>query len=106
MQTADINNIKGTDMRSIFVKLRTDLDHTIGYPLAPLELIQYGDFQCEYCANAYPVIKWLLEYFGDLLKFTFRHYPMPNRHPLALEAAVAVEAAALQGKFWQMHDLI
>jgi len=84
----------------------TDNDHYQGSPLAPIELIQYGDFQCEYCAVAYPAIKWLQNSFGDRLKFVYRHYPMPTRHPLSLQAAVATEAAALQGKFWHMHDMI
>jgi protein-disulfide isomerase len=85
---------------------RTDYDHYSGSPLAPIELIQYGDFQCNYCAEAYPVIKWLQDSFGNLLKFVYRHYPIPTRHPLALPAAVATEAAAAQGKFWYMHDMI
>jgi protein-disulfide isomerase len=85
---------------------RTDYDHYQGCPLAPIELIQYGDFQCPHCADVYPVIKWLLDSFGDLLKFVYRHYPMPTRHPLSLQAAVATEAAALQGKFWYMHNMI
>jgi protein-disulfide isomerase len=85
---------------------RTDYDHFQGCPLAPIELIQYGDFQCEYCAGVYPVIKWLQDSFGAALKFVYRHYPIPTRHPLALQAAIAAEAAALQGKFWYMHDMI
>jgi protein-disulfide isomerase len=85
---------------------RTDYDHYQGCPLAPIELIQYGDFQCNYCGEVYPVIKWLQDSFGDLLKFVYRHYPIPTRHALSLEAAVASEAAALQGKFWYMHDMI
>jgi protein-disulfide isomerase len=85
---------------------RTDYDHFQGNPVAPIELIQYGDFQCPYCAEVYPVIKWLQDSFGDQLKFVYRHYPIPTRHPLSLPAAVAAEAAALQGKFWHMHDMI
>jgi protein-disulfide isomerase len=93
-------------MRNFPIKFRTDFDHYIGCPLVPLELIEYGDFQCEHCADAYPVTKCLLDSFGDLLKIVYRHYPMPTRHPLALQAAVATEAAGLQGKFWYMHDMI
>jgi protein-disulfide isomerase len=85
---------------------RSDYDNFLGCPLAPVELVQYGDFQCKHCAEVYPVIKWLLDSFGDFLKFIYRHYPMPTRHPLSLQAAVATEAAALQGKFWYMHDII
>ena len=85
---------------------RTDYDHYHGCPLAPIELIMYGDFQCEHCAEVYPVIKCLQGSFGRLLKFVYRHYPIPTRHPLSLEAAVVTEAAGLQGKFWYMHDMI
>ena len=85
---------------------RIDYDHYQGCPLAPIELIQYGDFQCIYCGEVYPVIKCLQDSFGDLLKFVYRHYPVPTRHALSLQAAVAAEAAALQGKFWYMHDML
>lgn len=93
-------------MVMLLPNFRSDYDHFQGSPLAPIELIQYGDFQCAYCADVYPVIKWLLDSFGNRLKFVYRHYPIPTRHPLALQAAVAAEAAALQGKFWHMHDII
>jgi protein-disulfide isomerase len=83
-------------------------DHYVGNPLAPIELIEYGDFQCEYCGEVYTEIKKLQEALGNQLKFVFRHYPLSALHPLSLEAAVATEAAALQDnmKFWSMHDLI
>jgi protein-disulfide isomerase len=93
-------------MGMLHPNFRTDYDHYHGSPLAAIELIQYGDFQCKYCAEVYPVIKWLQDSFGDLLKFVYRHYPIPTRHTLSLQAAVATEAAALQGKFWHMHDII
>jgi protein-disulfide isomerase len=81
-------------------------DHYFGSPIAPVEVIAYADFQCEYSGEIYTSIKWLRQYLGNDLKFVFRHYPLPNVHSLALEAAVAAEAAGLQGKFWDMHDLI
>ena len=90
--------IKKTVMGLLHPNFRTDYDHYCGSPLAPIELMQYGDFQCEYCAETYPVIKFLQDAFGDLLKFVYRHYPVPTRHPLSLQAAVATEAAAIQGK--------
>lgn len=92
--------------------LTYSFDHTrdryYGYPLAPIELIQYGDFQCENCAAVYPEIKMLQEKMGNQLKFVFRHFPLPAIHPLSVSAAVAAEAAALQGglSFWDMHDMI
>ena len=81
-------------------------DNFIGDTAAPIELVQYGDFQCQHSGSVYTAIKLLQQYLGDELKFIFRHFPLPAVHSLALEAAVASEAAALQGKFWQMHDMI
>lgn len=81
-------------------------DHLYGNPLACVELIQYGDLQSRRCALAYPEIKFLQDMMGNQLKFVFRHFPVQAIHPLALEAAIATEAAAIQGKFWHMHDMI
>jgi protein-disulfide isomerase len=81
-------------------------DHFAGYPSAPIELVQYGDFECGFCATAYSVIKLLKAKMGNRLNFIFRHYPQHNLHALALEAAIAAEAAGMQNKFWAMHDLI
>jgi len=81
-------------------------DNYWGDPSAPVEVIQYGDFQCPHCADVYPVIKSLQEKMGRRMKFIFRHYPQPVLHPLSLDAAVAAEAAAIQDKFWHMHDII
>jgi protein-disulfide isomerase len=81
-------------------------DQYYGYPLAPIELIEYGDFQCTHSASVYPEIKMLQEKMGNQLKFVFRHYPHSSIHPVAFDAAVATEAASLQDKFWYMHDTI
>ena len=79
-------------------------DHALGPPTAPVTLVEYGDFECPYCARAYPVVKELRQRFGDDLRFVFRHTPRANTHPHAERAAEATEAAASQGKFWEMHD--
>ena len=71
---------------------------------APVTLVEYGDFQCPYCGDAYPVVKDLVERFGDRLRFVFRHMPLADLHPRAPAAAEAAEAAATQGRFWDMHD--
>jgi len=84
----------------------TLLDNYTGSYNAPVELVQYSDFQCEFSGNIYTTLKVLQEYLGDQLRFVFRHFPLANLNPLALDAAVASEAAAMQGKFWEMHDLI
>jgi protein-disulfide isomerase len=68
--------------------------------------VEYGDYQCPYCGAAYPVVKRLQKTLGKKLRFIFRNFPLTQSHPYALIAAEAAEAAALQGKFWEMHDLL
>ncbi|SRR5258708_5686143 len=79
-------------------------DHIKGNPKAPLTLLEYGDFECPYCGQAYPVIKRIEEEMEDNMRFVFRHFPLTQVHPHAFQAACAAEAAGLQGKFWEMHD--
>src|SRR5215212_10251646 len=79
-------------------------DHVRGGADAPVTLVEYGDFQCPYCGEAYPVVRELQERFGDQLRFVFRHMPLPDLHPRAPFAAEASEAAGAQGRFWEMHD--
>jgi protein-disulfide isomerase len=79
-------------------------DHAQGPQTAPVTLVEYGDFECPYCGRAYPVVKELKRQFGDDLRFVFRHTPRAVTHPHAQHAAEAAEAAASQGKFWEMHD--
>ena len=81
-------------------------DHVQGPIDAPMSLLEYGDYQCPYCGEAYPIIKAVQERLGDKLCFAFRNFPLVNSHPYAEHAAEAAEAAAAQGKFWQMHDLL
>ena len=84
----------------------SDRDHIGGPADAPLTLMEYGDYQCPYCGAAYPVVKRLQKKLGKKLRFVFRNFPMTQAHPYALIAAEAAEAASLQGKFWEMHDLL
>jgi Na+:H+ antiporter, NhaA family len=79
-------------------------DHVRGGSEAPVTLVEYGDFQCPYCGEAYPVVHELFERFGDQLRFVFRHMPLADLHPRAPFAAEAAEAAAAQQRFWEMHD--
>jgi NhaA family Na+:H+ antiporter len=79
-------------------------DHVRGAAEAPVTLVEYGDFQCPYCGEAYPVVHELLERFGEQLRFVFRHMPLVDLHPRARFAAEAAEAAGAQGRFWEMHD--
>ena len=84
----------------------TAADHILGASHAPVTLVEYGDFECPNCKQAAPVVKLLLERFAGRVRFVYRHFPMEEVHPHAFGAAVAAEAAAGQGKFWQMHDLL
>lgn len=81
-------------------------DHAEGPDNAALTLVEYGDYQCPYCGAAYPVVKRLQKALGKSLRFVFRNFPLTQAHPYALIAAEAAEAAALQDKFWEMHDLL
>jgi protein-disulfide isomerase len=79
-------------------------DHIRGPVDAPVTLIEYGDFECPYCGDAAPIITKLLDHFGGDLRYVFRHLPLNDVHPNAQIASEAAEAAAAQGRFWEMHD--
>jgi protein-disulfide isomerase len=81
-------------------------DHAVGPAHARVTLVEYGDFECPSCRQAFPVIKLLLDEFKDRLRFVYRHFPLEEVHPHALNAAQAAECAGAQGKFWPMHDLL
>ncbi|MEJ0105180.1 MAG: thioredoxin domain-containing protein [Bacteroidota bacterium] len=81
-------------------------DHLQGNKDAVIELVEYGDYQCPHCGRAYPIVKKIQKELGDKLKFVFRNFPLAEIHPQAVRAAIASEAAALQGKYWEMHDII
>ncbi len=84
----------------------TNRDHFQGSASAPVELVEYADFQCPYCSKAYYIIKQIREDLKDDLRFVFRNFPIPQLHVNAVHAALAAEAAGKQGKFWEMHDLL
>ena len=81
-------------------------DHTVGPADAPVTLVEYGDYQCPYCAGARPVLEELVERAAGKARLVFRHYPLDSVHPLARRAAEAAEAAGAQGSFWPMHGLL
>jgi protein-disulfide isomerase len=93
-------------MSTLKSPFNSERDHFRGSLFAPIELMQYGDFQCSHCGYAYAEIKLLLETLGNRVRFVYRHYPLHNIHPLALEAAMVTEAAGAQDRFWYMHDMI
>jgi len=80
-------------------------DHVRGPVEAPVTVVEYGDFECPYCGHAEPVVRVLLRDFGDVT-YVWRHLPLNDVHPNAQQAAEGAEAAAEQGAFWEMHDLL
>ena len=80
-------------------------DHIRGPEKAPVTVVEYGDFECPYCGLAEPAVRELLRDFGDV-RYVWRHLPLTDVHPHAQLAAEATEAAARQGAFWEMHDLL
>jgi Na+/H+ antiporter NhaA len=87
------------------VPVDPDRDHVRGPAGAPVTVVEYGDFECPYCGKAEAVVRELLADFGDV-RYVWRHLPLADVHPNAELAAEASEAAAAQGAFWEMHDLL
>jgi protein-disulfide isomerase len=88
------------------VPVSEDRDHIEGRADAPVTLLQYGDYECPYCGEAYPILKEIQSQMGERLRFVFRNFPISTSHPHAEAAAEAAEAADAQGRFWEMHDLL
>ena len=80
-------------------------DHVRGSPAGHL-IIEYGDYECPYSRQAFHAIEQIERQLGGNLRFAFRHFPLTSIHPHALAAAAAAGAAALQGQFWDMHELL
>jgi len=91
---------------SLSLPVSEQRDHVQGPRAAPVTLVEYGDFECPYCGQAYPVVKELLSRQGGSVRLVFRNFPLAEIHPHARRAAEAAEAAGAQGKFWEMHDLL
>jgi|SRR6266436_143195 len=95
------------NMNEEIVRLKspvTDQDHVTGPVSAAITLVEYGNFECIQCGNVYRSLKQIRSVLADGLRLVFRNFPMVQTHPDSLRAAEAAEAAAAQGKFWQMHD--
>jgi Na+/H+ antiporter NhaA len=89
----------------LVVPVDEERDHIRGPEKAPVTLVEYGDFECPYCGLAEPSVRELLRDFGDV-RYVWRHLPLTDVHPHAQLAAEATEAAAKQGAFWELHDLL
>jgi protein-disulfide isomerase len=81
-------------------------DHIQGSNNTPITLVEYGDYQCQHCGAAQPVVKQIQARFGERLRLVYRHFPLVEIHPLAGPAAEVAEFAGAHGQFWEMHDAI
>jgi protein-disulfide isomerase len=81
-------------------------DHIQGPQKAPITLLEYGDYECPYCGQAFTIVKLVQDLLGNNLRFVFRNFPLTQIHPHAQHAAEAAECAGAQNKFWEMHDLL
>lgn len=84
----------------------TTEDWSLGPDDAPVVILEYGDFECPYCATARPVLEQLVVEHPELTRLVFRHFPVTTIHPHSLAASESAEAAGAQGKFWEMHDML
>jgi Na+/H+ antiporter NhaA len=94
------------DILDLAMDIDPERDHIRGPDDAPVTLVEYGDFECTYCGQAEGVIRELLSSLGDDVRYVWRHLPLNDVHPNAQLAAEASEAAAAQGRFWDMHDIL
>jgi Na+/H+ antiporter NhaA len=92
-------------LADLYLDVDPERDHIRGPLDAPVTVVEYGDFECPYCGMAEPVLRELRREFGDV-RYVWRHLPLNDVHPRAQLAAEASEAAAAEGKFWEMHDLL
>ena len=81
-------------------------DHIYGGPNGSITLLEYGDYECPFCADVQPIVKDIQERLGSSLLFAFRHFPLTQIHPHSEHAAEASEAAGAQNDFWSMHNLL
>ena len=95
----------GEPIVDLYIEVDPDRDHVRGPLEAPVTVVEYGDFECPFCGQAEPAVRELLADFADV-RYVWRHLPLSDVHPLAQLAAEAAEAAADQGAFWEMHDVL
>jgi protein-disulfide isomerase len=98
-------NATPEDRQLALAPLDEKVDHVRGSPAGRL-ILEYGDYECPYSRQAFHAIEQVERQIGGTMRFAFRHFPLSGIHPHALAAAAAAEAAALQGRFWDMHELL
>ena len=98
-------NARPEDSELVLAPLDEKVDHVRGAPAGRL-IVEYGDYECPYSRQAFHAIEQVEQRLDGNVRFAFRHFPLSGIHPHALDAARAAEAAALQGRFWDMHELL
>jgi len=93
-------------MANVTVPEITATDHVLGAGDAPVTVLEYGDYECPFCRGAARDLHRMLDLYPGSIRFVFRNFPIPQLHPHAEQAAEAAEAAAAQGRFWEMYELL
>src|ERR1700747_2146814 len=94
-----------TGQAPLVAPLDEQVDHVRGEAEAPV-ILEYGDYECPYSRQAFRAIERVERELSGRVRFAFRHFPLTQSHPHALAAAAAAEAAARQGRYWEMHSLL
>ena len=102
--SVDVSNVDQTKIQAASAANGNIADHVTDLKDSKVVLVEYGDYQCPYCGEAYPQVKKITTDYASKITFVFRNYPLSTMHPNAKAAAAAAEAAGLQGKYWEMHD--
>jgi protein-disulfide isomerase len=92
--------------KKLITPVKIGTDHIRGSINAPINIVEYGDYECPYTGMAYPIVKEIMKQFNTKAYFVFRNFPLIDIHPHAQHASEAAEVAAAQDKFWQMHDYL
>lgn len=104
--TVDVNKVNNNSVLAATADSGNIADHVLGKADSKVLLVEFGDFQCPGCAEASPNVSALMAEYGDRVALVFRNFPLTTIHPNAKVAAASAEAAGLQDKYWQMHDLL
>jgi protein-disulfide isomerase len=104
--TVNVSNVNNNSVLTANADSGNIADHVEGKADSKVILVEYGDYQCPSCGNAYPNVKTIMDEYGDRIALVFRNFPLTSIHPNAKVAAASAEAAGLQGKYWEMHDLL
>ena len=102
----DVSKVDTNKIQSASKNSGNIADHVFGNKDSKVVLFEYGDFQCPGCGGAHPTVKTVTQKYEEQMGFVFRNFPLTTIHPNARAAAAAVEAAGLNGKYWQMHNLV